>query len=229
MKTSLLLVLMVLMLPGALAEAGVRDHTRPAPSRDTPVSEAQGQVLSLTLAAVGRQQIQQWVRTAGAVDSRGTGLQARHCLADAALLAPGQRIIAFAPQSKSSAAQAWLRALEPQQGCVMIQADLLGSGHRPGQLYVMEIIVPRGRFLAVPKEAIIEQEGRSLVYVQSQAGHYRARAIHTGLRGERYTQVLHGLAAGEQVVTLGSFFIHAQQQLAAPSSSAAGSHAHHAH
>ncbi len=218
----------LLLLCCCTAEAGIRDHTRPDYPRDTPVSEAQGQVLSLTLAEVGQQQIQQWVRTAGEVDGSGSRLLARDCFTDAALVKPGQRVISFPPDAKSSITQAWVSRVEVQQGCSVIEANLTGSGHPPGQLYVMEIIVVRGRFLALPNEAIIETGTGPLVYLHHHGGHYVPRPVHLGLRGERYSQLLHGLTAGEQVVTLGSFFIHAQQLLG-EQSSAGGSHAHHAH
>ncbi len=216
-----------LLLCCCTAQAGIRDHTRPSHPRDTEVSEAQGQVLSLTLAPVGRQQIQQWVRSAGEVDASGSRLLAHHCFADRALVAVGQRVISFPPDAKSSITQAWVSRVEAQQDCTLIEAALTGSDHRPGQLYVMEIVVTRGRYLALPNEAIIETEAGPLVYVHHHGGHYRARSVHLGLRGERYTQLLHGLTAGERVVTLGSFFIHAQQRLDRHSSG--GGHAHHAH
>jgi hypothetical protein len=58
-------------------------------------------------------------------------------------------------------------------------------------------------------------------------GHYKPRQIHRGLQGELYTEVLHGLNPGEQVVTLGSFFIDADYKL--KSSEQATSNAHHHH
>jgi len=108
----------------------------------------------------------------------------------------------------------------------------------------MEVITQRGRFLAIPSEAIIEEGDRQIVYVYmsskadaasdesaddlaDEQGHYRPRQIHRGLQGELYTQILHGLNPGEQVVTLGSFFIDADYKL--KSSEQATSNAHHHH
>ena len=91
----------------------------------------------------------------------------------------------------------------------------------------MEIIVERDRFLSLPNEAIIEEGDMHIVYVQQDAGHYMPREIHTGLQGELYTQVLHGLTEGEQVVTFGSFFIDAEYKLKATEQSVMSNDQHH--
>ncbi|NOZ53826.1 MAG: hypothetical protein GXP08_11960 [Gammaproteobacteria bacterium] len=229
----------LLALLGIVAQAGgVRDHTRPTYSRETMVSESQAQVLTLTLAVADTYQLQTWLRVAGQIDATGKTLLAMACFADAALVQVGQRVITFLPEAKASISQArvsrvdsgWRGAdrLDATQACVRLEATLAVTGRDPGGFYVMEIIVPRGRFLAVPNEAIIEEEGRSLVYTENQVGHYLRRVIHTGVKGERYTQVLDGLMAGERVVTLGSFFIHAQHKLH-DTQSHQSSHAHHVH
>ncbi len=70
-----------------------------------------------------------------------------------------------------------------------------------------------GEFLSVPNEAILETGGKQIVYVQQAGGNYVPRDIKAGMRGELFTQVLEGLKAGEQVVTIGSFFIDAEHKL----------------
>ena len=65
----------------------------------------------------------------------------------------------------------------------------------------------------MPNEAIIESDGKHVVYVETEKGRYVPREIQPGLQGELYTQVLDGLTAGQQVVTFGSFFIDADHKL----------------
>jgi len=207
------LFLGLLCFGGQAQAGGVRDHTRPTHERDTQVSET-------------------WLRVAGEVTKEGYGLHADSCLVDARYLKPGLRVIAFPANAKSSISQARISHLESRGDCVQIEAMLAGPDHRPGDIYVMEIIIPRGYFLAIPREAIIEDDAGSLVYVQHMGQHYMPRRIHTGIEGERYTEVLHGLNRGEKIVTLGSFFIHAQHRLQARSgtgSSTGMGHAHHTH
>jgi Cu(I)/Ag(I) efflux system membrane fusion protein len=65
----------------------------------------------------------------------------------------------------------------------------------------------------VPNVSIIEEGDERVVYVKQASGDYSARTIHTGLEGELYTQVLDGLAEGDQVVSIGSFFVDADNKL----------------
>ena len=94
-----------------------------------------------------------------------------------------------------------------------IVATLAGQGLEGSTRYVLEIVTELGEFLSVPNEAIIETEGKRVVYVPQGQGRYVPREIRAGVQGELFTQVLEGLEPGEQVVTFGSFFIDAEYQL----------------
>ena len=48
----------------------------------------------------------------------------------------------------------------------------------------------------MPNEAIIESDGKHVVYVEAEKGRYVPREIQPGLQGELYTQVLDGVTAG---------------------------------
>ena len=65
----------------------------------------------------------------------------------------------------------------------------------------------------MPNEAIIESGGKQVVYLQEPDGSYTPRDIKVGAQGELFTQVLEGLNHGEQVITIGSFFIDAEYKL----------------
>ncbi len=228
MSAPLVLYLLLTLFCMSVQAQGIRDHTRPTHPRDTFVNESQAQILSLALAEADTYQLQSWVRMAGQVDDSGHRLVATHCFSDADLVQVGQRVVAFLPDTKSSMSQARVSRIDSVQSCIRIEAVLATAQHETGRFYVMEVLAPRGHFLAVPKEAIIEEEGRSLVYVQSHESHYLPRPIHTGIKGELYTQVLSGLKQGERVVTLGSFFVHAEHSLGERSLNES-SHAHHTH
>ena len=90
---------------------------------------------------------------------------------------------------------------------------LSGPGHDGSLWYVLEIVTEPLESLSIPNEAIIEVDGKHVVYVQAEKGRYLPREIQPGIQGELYTQVLDGLKAGEQVVTFGSFFIDADYKL----------------
>ena len=96
---------------------------------------------------------------------------------------------------------------------VLIEATLATTQAPLGRDLVLEIVVDRGSFLAVPNEAVVEDGARRLVYLQIGASDYVPREIETGIEGERYTQVVSGIAAGDLVVTLGSFFVDAEYRM----------------
>ena len=77
----------------------------------------------------------------------------------------------------------------------------------------MEVVTEDGEHLSVPNEAIIERGGQTLVYVQGAGGEYTPREIKVGVQGELFTQVAGRPEKGEQVVTIGSFFIDAEHKL----------------
>jgi len=209
---------------------GMRDRTRPTNAPDTAVSESQASELTLTLVEAARTQLQTWVRTAGTLDESGTALSACITGPHADLVRPGQRVRAFPPDSKSSISQARVTLAEPREGCRYVEARLSGQLYAQAPRYILEIQVDRGEFLAIPKEAIIEEGDMRIVYLQMHPGHYVPQEIHTGLEGELYTQVMHGLAEGDQVVTFGSFFIDAEHKLKASAEggmSMGNAHQHH--
>jgi hypothetical protein len=194
-------------------EDRVRARFRTGARTGTKVNESQAETLTLTLGAVSSRPVQNWIRTAGTIDKSGKILQGVVTGPDAALVKTGQRVRAFPPSSKSSMYQAFVTRVVPGGGAVSVEASLASLGRPNTRFYVMEIVVEQGPFLSVPNEAIIEEGGKQIVYVQQQAGQYLPQEIHTGIQGELYTRVLDGVKDGDQVVTFGSFFIDAEQKL----------------
>lgn len=209
-----LLLLALLSCPLVASAQNVRERTR-LKTPGTTVTESQATDLTLTLTTATPRMVQTWVRTAGTIDATGRTLAAVVTGADAALIAAGQRVRAFPPSSKSSMYQARITRAVSRGSGVAVEAALAASGRANTAHYVMEIVIERGPFLAVPNEAIIEEEGRRMVYVQRGPGQYLPQEIHTGIQGELLTQVIDGLKDGDQVVTFGSFFIDAEFKLKA--------------
>jgi hypothetical protein len=109
--------------------------------------------------------------------------------------------------------QAKVTRVETQGGRTAVSAALSGPGHEGSSRYILEIVTEPLETLSVPNEAIIESDGKHVVYVEEDKGRYVPREIEPGVQGELYTQVLGGLEAGEKVVTFGSFFIDADHKL----------------
>ncbi|MBI2683518.1 MAG: efflux RND transporter periplasmic adaptor subunit [Acidobacteriales bacterium] len=61
--------------------------------------------------------------------------------------------------------------------------------------------------LMVPKSAIQEVNGDSVVFVRKDATHFEKRSVKLGGKGDNDFHVISGLRVGEQVVTQGSFYL----------------------
>ena len=208
----------------------VREHTRSSPGAGTSITKSQATDLTLTLTTAEARQIQTWVRSGGEIDIARKVLTVFVDAPDAELLKVGQRARCFPLRSRSSMYQGKITRVIQQNGRVMVDITLSGQGHPERSRYVAEIVVERGEFLSIPNEAIIEEAGQRVVYVQHHPGHYVPREIKTGLQGELYTQVVGGLDADDQVVTLGSFFVDAEYKLkSAGANGSASGHEHHHH
>lgn len=212
------IVLRIVGIATAIAIATVsmsaqRERTRPGPRRQTKVNESQASELTLTLTAVAVRPIQVWIRTAGVIDMTRTTLTAEVHGADSRRVKVGQRVRAFSPQSRSRMHQATVAAVVPQGELTTVRVSLVGRPLEDSRYYILEIVTEEGEFLSVPNEAIIETAGKQVVYVPEGSSDYAPREIEVGVQGELYTQVLGGVKPGEQVVTIGSFFIDAQHKL----------------
>jgi hypothetical protein len=219
----------VALLIGGGATADVRDHTRPAKNQQPAISESQAADLTLTLTEVAVRPIQTWVRTGARLDASRRRLSGIVQGPEGELVQAGQRIRAYPIESRSSMLQGRVTRVTPEARKVRFEAELASAG--PGDSpYLLEIVVVRGDYLSIPNEAIIEEGDSQVVYVQMHGGHYVPRSVHTGLQGETYTEVMHGLEPGEQVVTFGSFFVDSEYKLKhaeEPQGEASGGHHHH--
>jgi cobalt-zinc-cadmium efflux system membrane fusion protein len=61
--------------------------------------------------------------------------------------------------------------------------------------------------VVVPRSAMVEQEGRALVYVQVDGEHFEERSVRAGPRAGDLAGIESGLAAGERVVTRGAHIL----------------------
>lgn len=222
-----LLALLIVVASGLPCHAqSIRERLRPKDVSTAAVSEAQAIDITLTTTRAVVQPIQAWIRTAATAGPSTRILTAELNDREGVLVQLGQRARAFQLSSRSSMYQARVTRVTRGDGRWVVQATLAAGGPSNNAPFILEIVVDRGRFLAVPNVAIIEEGAARIVYVQHHPGHYLPTKIDTGIQGELYTQVLHGLEEGAEVVTFGSFFVDAEYKL---KSSGGRSHEHHQH
>jgi cobalt-zinc-cadmium efflux system membrane fusion protein len=73
-----------------------------------------------------------------------------------------------------------------------------------------DIISPLGRDgVMVASTALQDVNGQNVVFIPTGPGHFVSRAVQTGLVAKDQTQITSGLAAGEPIVTVGSYWLKA--------------------
>jgi len=192
---------------------GVRARTRLVQRWATAVTEEQASELTLTLTVAASRPIQTWVRTAGVLTGAGRVLTAEVRSPEAELVAVGQRVRTFSLNSRSQMVQARITRVTPRAGGATVEATLAAAVANDGARHLMEIVTERGPFLSVPNESIIEEGESRVVYLKLPSGEYAPRTIHTGITGELYTEIVDGLDDGDEVVSIGSFFVDADNKL----------------
>lgn len=212
-RTRALVVGLVVLGAMTSSAQSIRDRIRLSPEKRNPITEEQANELTLTLNDVAVRPIQVWIRTAGRIDAAGRSITATLPAPEAALVKVGQRVRAFPPESRQSMFQARITSVAPRDANAAVTATLSGPAHAGSTRYILEIVTEPLEVLTVPNEAIIESDGKQIVYVEVSKGEHDPREIETGLQGELFTEVRKGVKSGERVVTFGSFFIDADHKL----------------
>jgi hypothetical protein len=169
------------------------------------------------VSAVATQSVHITLRVAATIDARNRTLQLWLDPGETTGVIAGQHLRAFSSRARAEMINAKVTNVTKQGGRYRVTAEVSSAIHEPAGRYVAEIAVDLGVMLAIPDEAIIDEGNRQFVYVLNRQGSYEQRLISAGLHGEGLTEVVSGLAAGEQVVTVGGFFIDAAWKLAAAS------------
>ncbi len=145
---------------------------------------------------------------------------------DAPWIAEGQAAtmeLSFAPGETYSGHVAYVYPTLNEKSrtlTVRLEFENPGLALRPGMFATVWVEAQRREdVLMLPSEAILHGGDRQTVFVAQGGGRYRAQSITTGLSGNddgaalRHTEVLSGLAEGEQVVVSGQFLLDSESQL----------------
>jgi membrane fusion protein, copper/silver efflux system len=121
---------------------------------------------------------------------------------------PGERfagrIIAILPSAQDASRTITVRAAMPNPGLRL----------KPGMFAQVTLAPERQQALLVPSEAVIRTGERTLVMTTQEGGGYRPAEVRIGREAGGRTEVLAGLAAGEEVVVSGQFLLDSEASLA---------------
>jgi Cu(I)/Ag(I) efflux system membrane fusion protein len=99
---------------------------------------------------------------------------------------------------------------------ITVRARMPNPGRRlkPGMFAQVSLAPERREALLVPSEAVIRTGARTLVIIAQDEGGYRPAEVRIGREANGRTEVLAGLAPGEEVVTSGQFLLDSEASLA---------------
>ena len=101
-----------------------------------------------------------------------------------------------------------------------------GASLRPGAFVDVEIAVPLGSVLALPDEAILDTGDVTFAFVVDADGRFDPRLLRLGREADGAREVLHGVAAGDEVVTSANFLIDSESRARAAVSAFSSAPAH---
>lgn len=105
--------------------------------------------------------------------------------------------------------------VDPQTRTAKVRFELDNPGERlkPGMYTNLELKVPLGMRLAVPKDAVLESGERKIIFIHLGGGRLEWRNAKIGQRSGDWVEVLEGIREGEHVVTSANFLIDSESQL----------------
>lgn len=96
---------------------------------------------------------------------------------------------------------------------VRIQPESITSFIKPGMYVDVDIHVPQGEVLAVPRDAVLDTGEGLIAYVDSGNGLFVARKVEVGPAADGFYPVLAGLEEGERVVARGAFLVDSETRI----------------
>lgn len=104
--------------------------------------------------------------------------------------------------------------VDPSTRTIKVRAHVNNEAHKlkPEMFARLQIDVSgRGQFLSVPREAVLEVDGKQFVYVVENGTRYVRREVKISTMSGGQTRIVEGLTAGERIVTKGAVLIKGQE------------------
>jgi cobalt-zinc-cadmium efflux system membrane fusion protein len=112
--------------------------------------------------------------------------------------------------------------VDPTSRTIKLHAVVKNKDHRlkPEMFARLHIEVGESTLLlTIPREAVLEEDGKEYVYVVEGTDHYVKRAIKASTISPDQVRVLEGLASGQRIVTKGAVLIKGQEASCQPGNS----------
>ncbi len=99
--------------------------------------------------------------------------------------------------------------IDPATRTIMVRAELPNSDRRlrPHMFVDATLLVPEQPALTIPRKAVQQVGERTVVFLPRGPSRFEVRDVRLGAVSEPYVEVKEGLAAGDKVVTEGSYML----------------------
>jgi cobalt-zinc-cadmium efflux system membrane fusion protein len=104
--------------------------------------------------------------------------------------------------------------VDPVTRTIKVRARVNNDSHKlkPEMFARLQLDVNgRGQFLTIPREAVLEVDGKQFVYVVGDGSQYVKREVKIATISRDQARVLEGLREGERIVTKGAVLIKGQE------------------
>ncbi|MBV9481009.1 MAG: efflux RND transporter periplasmic adaptor subunit [Acidobacteria bacterium] len=94
-----------------------------------------------------------------------------------------------------------------------LEADNPSLALRPDMFVDVDLPVSMPAGLTIPIDAVVDSGSEQRVFVERGDGRFEARQVQTGWRNGGRVEIVHGLLAGERIVTQGAFLLDSETRL----------------
>ncbi len=107
--------------------------------------------------------------------------------------------------------------LDPQTRTAKVRFELDNPGEKlkPDMYANVELKIPLGARLAIPRDAVLESGERHVIFIHHGGGKLEWRNVKLGAQAGDWVEVLDGLKEGDHIVTSANFLIDSESQLKA--------------
>jgi Cu(I)/Ag(I) efflux system membrane fusion protein len=107
--------------------------------------------------------------------------------------------------------------VDPQTRTIKVrfQVDNKKDELKPGMYVNLELKIPLGERLIVPKDAILLTGERAVIFINHGGGKIEWRDVKLGVRSGDLVEVTEGISEGDQIITSANFLIDSESQLKA--------------
>lgn len=124
--------------------------------------------------------------------------------------------LSYAPQIQLTGILGFIYpTLDPKTRTAKVRFEVNNSKKilKPGMYANVELTIPLGRRLAIPRDAVLETGERQVIFIHHGGGTLEWRDAKLGVQAGEWVEVLEGVREGDHIVTSANFLIDSESQL----------------